>query len=474
MTARGDGMTAWRLLGVNVGMGGLIAGIEAAWRGRLATIALVESEPHARGVLTRYWPQRMLLSRVGDFGVRQVQGLMNLGGVEAIAASFSPLLRVEWDTLRDLVRRVEPRMVVLELADGLRSIDGGAWFGGVVGDLVDLGFDVQWSALSASTLGLPLAWRRQYVVAVKPGAGKAPVRPGPALRLPGARPTWSQLAAENERRFAPRNALGEEKHREPHHVERLRELARTPPARIAALVGLWTLGRVFGPDEVRGLAGLHSRLGDAALELVAHASRAPSLGTGAFRDGGRWDAPTRALFPEEVPSRVWRWPQAGTVRGTHALATPHMTRGRAPWPALTRSDARPVRLYTAKELTAPGFEREPGTLYVVSDVEPEDGTPTILHAASANVDDNDGAPWFLRVRWIEGVMGWPEGFSSPDEPEVAERVPKRAKAETQPKGKATKTPKPSTRTPRIAAKRAPRAQAASKPRPARSRAAKAR
>lgn len=68
-----------------------------------------------------------------------------------------------WPAMADVVRALRPRYVVVENVVGLiRDADA---FGWILGDLAELGFDAEWSVLSACTFGAPHTRERLFLVA---------------------------------------------------------------------------------------------------------------------------------------------------------------------------------------------------------------------------------------------------------------------------------------------------------------------
>jgi DNA (cytosine-5)-methyltransferase 1 len=81
----------------------------------------------------------------------------------------------------DVVRGLRPRYVLVENVAALLA-DAGA-FGRVLGDLAALGFDAQWSVLSACALGAPHTRERLFLVA-HPDRGDGTPRLGFGERAP--------------------------------------------------------------------------------------------------------------------------------------------------------------------------------------------------------------------------------------------------------------------------------------------------
>lgn len=76
-----------------------------------------------------------------------------------------------WPEFRRIVSELRPRWVVAENVPGLLSIAGGRYFGQILSDLDELGFDVAWAVLDAQHFGIPQRRRRVFIVAGPRGRG---------------------------------------------------------------------------------------------------------------------------------------------------------------------------------------------------------------------------------------------------------------------------------------------------------------
>ena len=81
-----------------------------------------------------------------------------------------------WPDFLRVVREVGPRFVLVENVPGLLAADGGRWFGRLVGDLAESGYDAEWDVISAEAVGAPHRRERVWVVAYASNA--RPPRPG--------------------------------------------------------------------------------------------------------------------------------------------------------------------------------------------------------------------------------------------------------------------------------------------------------
>lgn len=154
------------------GIGGIELGLE---RAGMTTVGQVEINPFCRRVLAHHWPE---VPRHDD--VRTAPAWWDseprppvhvvAGGYPCQPFSVSGKQlgtadeRWMWPAMAEVVRHVRPEYVFVEnVGDLVRDADA---FGWMLGDLAALGFDAEWSVLSASEFGAPQAAReRVYLVA---------------------------------------------------------------------------------------------------------------------------------------------------------------------------------------------------------------------------------------------------------------------------------------------------------------------
>ena len=165
------------------GIGGLDLGLERAgmecrWQ--------VEIDPYCTKVLERHWPH---VKRYGD--IRQVT---ELEPVDLIAGGF-PCQDISyagygsgiggdrsglWFQFARIVREMGPRYVLVENVPAL--LDRG--MGYVLGTLSSLGFDAEWSTISACAMGATHMRRRVFIVAYSNGFdGRQGLRDSDALSI---------------------------------------------------------------------------------------------------------------------------------------------------------------------------------------------------------------------------------------------------------------------------------------------------
>lgn len=187
------------------GAGGLDLGLEAAG---MTCAFQVELDDYATRVLEKNWPS---VPRWRD--IREVNP-DELPAIELLAGGFpcqphsiagdrqaSGDGRDLWGEFARLIRGTRPRWVLAENVTGLLSSKdpafgrdyAGAFFGRVLGDLAQLGFDAEWSVLPACALGAPHTRERVFIVAHAHGE-RWSERDAPPLPILSALGDWASDA----------------------------------------------------------------------------------------------------------------------------------------------------------------------------------------------------------------------------------------------------------------------------------------
>ena len=153
------------------GVGGLALGLE---RAGLSTVAFCERDEYARRVLARHWAGvpcypdvcELTADRLAADGVPRpdviaggfpCQDISFAGSGAGLAGERSGL----WREFARLIGELRPRFVLVENVAALlvRGI------GDVLGDLSRIGYDAEWSVVSACSVGAPHVRRRVFIVA---------------------------------------------------------------------------------------------------------------------------------------------------------------------------------------------------------------------------------------------------------------------------------------------------------------------
>jgi DNA (cytosine-5)-methyltransferase 1 len=158
------------------GIGGFDLGLEMS--GGFEIEWQVEIDPFCKKVLAKHWPD---VARYGD--IREV-GKHNLQPVDLIAGGFpcqphslagkrqaSADERDLWGEFYRIVCELKPRWVLAENVVGLLSSEDGSFFGRVLRDLAQAGYDAQWIVRRASDVGAPHRRERVFIMAYLPSVG---------------------------------------------------------------------------------------------------------------------------------------------------------------------------------------------------------------------------------------------------------------------------------------------------------------
>lgn len=170
----------YRLLDLFSGIGGFSLGLERT--GGFKTVAFCEIDPFCRRVLAKHWPEVPCYDDVRNItaGLLQRDGV---GPIDVITGGF-PCQDIScagkkagledgtrsglWSEIARLCGELRPRYVIVEnvanLLAGPPERPGG-WFGRVLGDLAERGYDAEWENIPAATLGAPHRRERVWLVA---------------------------------------------------------------------------------------------------------------------------------------------------------------------------------------------------------------------------------------------------------------------------------------------------------------------
>lgn len=175
-----------KVLDCFAGIGGFSLGLERAkYEGGeydgFETVAFCEIEEYPRRVLAKHWPDVPCYRDVRELTGEQLasDGI----AVDVITGGF-PCQDISvagkragiqdgtrsglWSEIVRLIGELGPRYVIVENAANLLSgptEKRGGWFGRVLGDLAECGYDAEWENIPASALGAPHRRERVWIVA---------------------------------------------------------------------------------------------------------------------------------------------------------------------------------------------------------------------------------------------------------------------------------------------------------------------
>jgi DNA (cytosine-5)-methyltransferase 1 len=173
-------MTKLRVLDLFSGVGAYSLGLERT--GGFQTVAFCELEDYPRRILRKHWPDVKIYEDVRELtGARLAadgivpdwivagwpcQDISSAGTGHGLDGARSGL----WAEIARLAGELRPRGLLLENSSNLLSINGGADFGRVLGDLASLGFDAEWHCLPAAAFDAPHIRDRLWIVATSADA----------------------------------------------------------------------------------------------------------------------------------------------------------------------------------------------------------------------------------------------------------------------------------------------------------------
>ena len=159
------------------GIGGLDRGLDLAG---MNCVGQVELDAYCRTILEHHWPEVPRHDDVRTAGTWWASKPRPRVDVVAGGPPCQPFSRAgkqlgtaderwTWPWMRDVVSVVRPRYVLVEnVAALLHHWDA---FGTILADLADLGFNAEWSVVSACSLGAPHPRGRVFVLAYPRGEG---------------------------------------------------------------------------------------------------------------------------------------------------------------------------------------------------------------------------------------------------------------------------------------------------------------
>lgn len=168
-----------RVLDLFSGIGGFSLGLERT--GGFETVAFCEIEEFPRRVLAKHWPEVPCYHDVRELTAERLRadGI----GVDVITGGF-PCQDVSaagkragmeegtrsglWSEIARLIGEIRPAYVIVENVANLLvgpSERRGGWFGRVLGDLAEIGYDAEWHGISAANIGARHIRDRVWILA---------------------------------------------------------------------------------------------------------------------------------------------------------------------------------------------------------------------------------------------------------------------------------------------------------------------
>lgn len=204
----------------------------------------VEIEDFPTRVLEKHWPDVARFRDVRDCGAHNLERVdLIAGGFPCQPVSQSGKRRAQaderwlWPEFARILRELRPRYAFLENVSGLLA----RGFGDVLGDLAELGYDVEWECLPASAFGAPQPRWRVWVVAHahREGCGRGKEcdcgTPAPIIGAP--RDHAERLALARRRAHEAPALVRRMDHGVPRRVDRNRALGNAVVPQVAEAIG---------------------------------------------------------------------------------------------------------------------------------------------------------------------------------------------------------------------------------------------
>jgi DNA (cytosine-5)-methyltransferase 1 len=156
-------MSQYQVLDLFTGIGGFTLGLE---RAGMKTVAFCEIEEYPRKVLNKHWPDVPIYEDVRNVTAKRLRS-DGIGRIDIVTGGF-PCQDISvagkqkgiegersglWGELCRIIGDIRPRYAIVENVTALISGDNGRWFGKVLGDLAEIGYDCEWHCIPASELG---------------------------------------------------------------------------------------------------------------------------------------------------------------------------------------------------------------------------------------------------------------------------------------------------------------------------------
>ena len=156
------------------GIGGI--DLAAEWAG-FNTVGQVELAEYPYQILMKHWPEVPKFRNVKDVNRNSIRNA-GIEHIDLISAGFpcqphslagkrkgSCDDRDLWPEVARVLSEIKPKWFLGENVKGLLSSENGRFFGTVLGDLAEMGYDVGWGSWEAARVGAPHRRERVFIVA---------------------------------------------------------------------------------------------------------------------------------------------------------------------------------------------------------------------------------------------------------------------------------------------------------------------
>ena len=136
-------------------------------------MAFCEIDKFCQKVLKKHWPDTEIIDDVRSERTKQFrdidlltagfpcQDISHAGQWAGITGPRSGL----WSRLCEIIGEIRPKIALVENVSNLLAGERGAWFGVVLSDLAQVGYDAEWHCLPAAYLGFPHIRDRVWILA---------------------------------------------------------------------------------------------------------------------------------------------------------------------------------------------------------------------------------------------------------------------------------------------------------------------
>ena len=186
-------MDKFKVIDLFSGIGGFSLGLEET--GHFETVAFCEIEKYPQKILKKHWPDVPIYEDVKNVTAKRLradgiitngdrivvtggfpcQDLSIAGKQKGITAERSGL----WSELHRIIGEIRPDYALVENVSALLSGPSeqpGEWFGKILGDLAEIGFDARWYSIQASDMGAPHKRNRVWIVGYPNDNGPSELR----------------------------------------------------------------------------------------------------------------------------------------------------------------------------------------------------------------------------------------------------------------------------------------------------------
>lgn len=240
-------MTKLRVLDLFSGIGGFSLGLERT--GGFETVAFCEISKFPRLVLAKHWPETPIYEDVRTLTAAQLAA-DGITRVDVITGGF-PCQDLSvagkqagmgegtrsglWSEIQRLARELSPSFIIVENVANLLSGPSekrGGWFGRVLGDLAELGYNVEWENLPAAALGAPHRRERVWIIAYSAEIDVEQVLGAPRPSWEPRGGSWGAWPSRLDQSFVCRADDGL-----PRDVDRIGALGNSVAPQIPELIG---------------------------------------------------------------------------------------------------------------------------------------------------------------------------------------------------------------------------------------------